>query len=145
MKPISEAIKGDVVKKMFPYQMKVYYVRTWVDTSKPPTEWEEITEEFLLGDVPCSVQSATSSNGAVLENEYIILSPCLDLTPITEGVELPEDATTFYRLEVSMNGRTNTAKQTEILSIDNLEVYKIGTYSIGCKIRVKKTASTWAW
>lgn len=145
MKPISEAIKGDVVKKMFPYQMKAYYVRTWIDKSLPPSQQKVEKEEFLIGDVPCSVQSASSDRGEVLQNEYIILSPCLDLTPITDGTELPEDATQSYRLEISMNGRTNEAEKTEILSIDNLEVYKIGTYSIGCKIRVKKTASTWAW
>lgn len=145
MKPLVTNIRGDVVKKMFPYQMKVYYVRTWIDTSLPPSQQKEETEEFLLGDVPCSVQSASSSLGAVLENEYIILSPCLDLTPITEGVELPEDATTFYKLEVSMNGRVNKAENLEILSIDNLEVYKMGDYSIGCKIRVHINSGTWAW
>lgn len=144
MKPISEVIKGDVVKKMFPYQMKVYYVRTWVDTSKPLDQWEEVTEEFLLGDVPCSVQSATSSNGAVLENEYIILSPCLDMSPKLDFT-LPEDGTDLYKLEINMNGQTNTARGTEILSIDNIEVYKLYNMPIGCKIRVKKTGENWSW
>lgn len=144
MKPLAAQMRGDVIKKMFPYQMKVYYTRVWVDESKPLEEQEEVTESFLLGDVPCSVQTASSVSGAVLENEYVILSPCLDLTPIT-SVELPEYATQFYELEVYMNGRTNKASNTEILSIDNSEVYKIGDYSIGCKIRVHITSDSWAW
>ena len=144
MKPISEVIKGDVVKKMFPYQMKVYYERTWIDTSKPLDEQIEQTESFLLGDIPCSVQSAAATNGGIIENEYIILSPCLDMSPKLDFT-LPEDGMELYRLEIEMNGRTNTAKGTEILSIDNLEVYKLCDMPIGCKIRVKKTGQNWTW
>lgn len=145
MKPLSTNTRGDVLKKMFPYQMKAYYILSWIDTSLPPSERVEEKEEFLIGDLPCSVQSASSERGEVLENEYIILSPCLDLTPITGSADVPEDAKQKYRIEISMNERINKAEGTEILSIDNLEVYKIGNLSIGCKIRVQKTMGTWAW
>lgn len=144
MKPLATQTRGNVVKKMFPYQMKVYYTRTWIDESKPLDEQVEQTESFLLGDVPCSVQSASSSLGAVLENEYIILSPCLDMSP-KEDFNLPEGGTEYYRLEITMNGRICKAENSDVLSIDNLEVYKIGNFSIGCKIRVHITSDTWAW
>lgn len=141
MKPLATQTRGDVLKKMFPYSMKFYYVATYIDDDT----WgaEEQKEETLLGEYPCSVQTATSSNGGILENEYIILSPCLDLKP--KESSLPSVTYSYYRIEVSMNEKTNTAENTDILSIDNLEVYKIGDYSIGCKIRVHINSGTWAW
>lgn len=141
MKAMCKAIKGDVIKKMFPYSMKFYYVATYIDDST----WggDEVKEEILLNEVPCSVQAATTLDGAILENEYIILSPCLDLKP--KDSTLPTVTNVYYRLEITMNERVNKAENLEIFSIDNLEVYKIGDYSIGCKIRVHVNGTTWAW
>lgn len=144
MKQISTNIKGDIVKKMFPYQMKVWYEKTWIDESLPPSQQVEQTETFLIGDVPCSVQSATSSVGEVIENEYIILSPCLDFSNILNSEGIPNDSQK-YKLEIAMNGRTNKAAGIDILSIDNTQVYRIGNLPIGCKIKVHKTGENWSW
>lgn len=136
--------KERAFQAMFPFNMKVTYSRTWVDTSLPLDRQQEVTERFVLGEVPCSVQSAVAANEGVLDNEYVILSPCLDMTPLT-SVTLPEDATESYNLEVQMNGKTNHARGEEILSIDSHEIFRLHDLPIGCKIKVRITGRNWTW
>lgn len=141
MKPLVKDVKTELINKMFPYSMKFYYIATYTDESS----WggDEQKEEILLGEYPCSVQTATTTNGATLENEYVILSPCLDLKP--KESTLPSITRSYYKVEVTMNERVNSAEDLELLSIDNLEIYKIGDYSIGCKIKIHVNGETWAW
>lgn len=135
MKPIAEINREDFINKMFPYRMDFSFVTYWVDESLPPIEQEEqMIEVKLAENFPCSVQCVSTAD---YEKEYIVLSPCLELTP---GETIPSGA----EIKVYMNGKTNTATMADILSIDNLEVYETCGYKIGCKIRVG-TGVRWTW
>lgn len=135
MKPIAEINREDFINKMFPYRMDFSFVTYWIDESLPlDQQVEQKIEVKMAENLPCSVQTASTATN---EKEYIVLSPCLNLTP---GEAIPSGA----QIKVYMNGKTNTAKMTEILSIDNLEVYETCGYKIGCKIRVG-TGAKWTW
>lgn len=141
MKPISENIKNiQTIKRMFPYQMKVYWVSTFIDTSLPPSQQVPVKTEKLLGEIPCSIQNTVSSNGDVLQGDYLVLSPCIDMSLIDEWTD-----DSMYKLEITANGKVLQAEGTEILSIDNTEVFKVDNYKIGCKIKVHKVSLDWAW
>lgn len=143
MKPLSQMIRGDIISRMFPYSVKINYQAKFIDWDAPLDERYEKTYNYLLGEVPCSVQTAVANNGQLIENEYIILCPVIDMS---KKDQVPKDATnTGYSLEVSMNGRINKASGTEILSVDNFPVYDVGGYTVGCKIRVKKSGNNWTW
>ena len=135
MKPIAEVKREDFIKKMFPYTMDFSFVTYWVDEDLPLLEQvEQKIEVKIAENLPCSVQCVSTAD---YEKEYIVLSPCLNLTP---GEAIPSGA----EIKVYMNGKTNTATMSEILSIDNLEVYETFGYKIGCKIRVG-TGAKWTW
>lgn len=143
MKPISQMIRGDILTRMFPYKLKINYQASYIDWDAPLDQRYEQTYNYLLGDVPCSVQTAVANNGQLIENEYIILCPCIDMS---KKEQVPKDATLIgYNIEVQMNGKTNKAKGTEILSVDNIPVYEVGGYTVGCKIRVKVSGNNWTW
>lgn len=135
MKPISEVKREDFINKMFPYKMDFSFVTYWIDESLPlDQQVEQKIEKKMAENLPCSVQAVSISD---YEREYVVLSPCLNLTP---GEAIPSGA----QIKVYMNGKTNTATMREILSIDNLEVYETCGYKIGCKIRVG-TGAKWTW
>ena len=136
-------IRGDILTRMFPYKLKINYQASYIDWDAPLDQRYEQTYNYLLGDVPCSVQTAVANNGQLIENEYIILCPCIDMS---KKEQVPKDATLIgYNIEVQMNGKTNKAKGTEILSVDNIPVYEVGGYTVGCKIRVKVSGNNWTW
>lgn len=142
MKPVSTMNKGDIIKRMFPYHVRITYKASFTDYDAPLDEREPQIVEHELGDLPCSVQTAVANNGQVIENEYIILCPCIDMTPKNQ---VPDDADyAYFSLVVTMNGKVNKASNTEILSVDNLPVYEVGGYAVGCKIRVK-VKNHWTW
>lgn len=135
MKPIAEVKREGFIKKMFPYTMDFSFVTYWIDESLPlDQQVEQKIEKKMAENLPCSVQCVSTATN---EKEYVILSPCLELTP---GEAIPSGA----QIKVYMNGKTNTATMREILSIDNLEVYETCGYKIGCKIRVG-TGAKWTW
>ena len=135
MKPISEVKREDFINKMFPYKMDFSFVTYWIDESLPlDQQVEQKIEKKMAENLPCSVQAVSISD---YEREYVVLSPCLNLTP---GEAIPSGA----QIKAYMNGKTNTATMREILSIDNLEVYETCGYKIGCKIRVG-TGAKWTW
>jgi hypothetical protein len=135
MNPISEVKREDFINKMFPYKMDFSFVTYWIDESLPlDQQVEQKIEKKMAENLPCSVQAVSISD---YEREYVVLSPCLNLTP---GEAIPSGA----QIKVYMNGKTNTATMREILSIDNLEVYETCGYKIGCKIRVG-TGAKWTW
>lgn len=147
MKPMCKMRRGDVISRMFPYSLNLYYTATYTDWDAPLDERYPQEYKFPLAEnLPCSVQSAVAVNGQIIENEYIVLCPCVDMSAknqIPQDVEF--DETPYYSLEVMMNGATNTASGTEVLSVDNLPVYDIDEYSMGCKIRVKVKGENWTW
>ena len=125
----------DFIKKLFPYTMDFSFVTYWIDESLPlDQQVEQKIEKKMAENLPCSVQAVSISD---YEREYIVLSPCLNLTP---GEAIPSGA----QIKVYMNGKTNTATMREILSIDNLDVYETFGYKVGCKIRVS-SACKWTW
>ena len=112
MKPISEVKREDFINKMFPYKMDFSFVTYWIDESLPlDQQVEQKIEKKMAENLPCSVQAVSISD---YEREYVVLSPCLNLTP---GEAIPSGA----QIKVYMNGKTNTATMREILSIDNLK------------------------
>lgn len=135
MKQVARLSGKDFIDKLFPYRMDFSFVTYWIDESLPlDQQVEQKIEKKMAENLPCSVQCASTASN---EKEYIILSPCLDLDPkeaIPSGAEL----------KVFMNGKTNKATMSQILSIDNLEVYETHGYKVGCKIRVS-SAAKWTW
>lgn len=138
MKPISESSRGDILKKMFPHTMKV--TNTVVSGGSDDDLFGEpaTTEVHVLCEVPCSVQCSTAVNGEVIKDEYVILSPCIVMTDNGKPCE-------SIGIVVSLNGREHSVSMTDILSIDNTEVFRIGETPIGCKIRVQSVGERWTW
>ena len=148
MKPLGSIIReGDIVSRMFPYRLNLNYTATFTDWDAPLDQRYPQEYKFPLAvDLPCSVQRAVATNGQIIENEYIILCPCIDMSAkdqLPDDVEF--DETPYYSLEVMMNGNKNKASYTDILSVDNLPVYNVGDYAVGCKIRVKLKGRNWTW
>lgn len=151
MKPMCQIRRGDVISRMFPHRLNLRYSATFMDYDLPLDEREPQEVNCILAEeLPCSVQSAVAVNGQIIENEYIILSPCVDMSGKQNLPDLSSESIDLisppsYTLDVTMNGKTNKAKDTEILSVDNMEVYNIGEYAVGCKIRVKVKGQNWTW
>ena len=136
MKPISEISSGDIMKKMFPHRMKVTNTVVSGGSSYDLFGEPGTTGVHVLCEVPCSVQCSSAVNGEVIKDEYVILSPCIVMTDNGEPCE-------SIGLVVSMNGREYSVSMTDILSIDNTEVFRIEETPIGCKIRVQSVGERW--
>lgn len=139
MKPISESSRGDILKKMFPHTMKVTNTVT-ISGGGSGSLFDDVetTEVHELCEVPCSVQCSTAVSGEVIKDEYVILSPCIVMTDNGEPCE-------SIGIDVTMNGRKHSVSMTDILSIDNTEVFRVGNTPIGCKIRVQSVGERWTW
>lgn len=73
--------KTDSLSLMFPYSLDL--IRVQVPEYTSPLEEEEPTEEAIVQNWPCSVQSLTDGDvkaigGSVLKDEFLILCPCID-------------------------------------------------------------------
>lgn len=136
--------RDKVLQTMFPYKMKVSYTRAFIDKSLPLYEQAVEEKTYLLGEVPCSVQVDRTQTTPGNVYTYTILSPCIDMTPKTSISSDEECEDEYYDLEIEMNGKINTASADDILCIDNMEVFQLKGYAIGCKIIVQKGAK-WTW
>ena len=73
--------KTDSLSLMFPYSLDM--IRVQVPEYTSPLEEEEPTEEAIVQNWPCSVQSLTDGDvkaigGTLLKDEFLILCPCID-------------------------------------------------------------------
>lgn len=136
MKAAARIRKSGALPMMFPHTLSLVQL---VPGEYDPLEDETFEEITLVQNWPCSIQHVTQLDGkggrlgSVIQNEFMILCPCIDIDP--QGGH--------FRLTVNINGRHYSCEGTEIQQIENQYIYDLNNYRIGCHIQVKVNASNW--
>lgn len=129
MKNFSSIRKADILTKMFPYTFNL--IKTTEAISNDAGDIiSEGGDTTIVTNYPCSLQYKSTEYQALINKQMVLLCPYLDL-PNGSGT---------YKIIAHVNGKEFIASSSEILNIENQNIYEINGIKIGCRIDLSTSA-----